>query len=312
MDRIVELRVEEGGERVDRYVAERVPELSRAQVQRLLEEGTVTVEGVVPKASYRVRPGDVILVRVPPPAPTDLIPEPMPLEVLYEDDDLVAINKPAGLAVHPSPGHPSGTLVNALLAHCADLSGIGGALRPGIVHRLDKDTSGLILVAKHDAAHRHLQSQFKGRSVSKIYLALVEGQLTPARGRIEAPLGRDPRQRKRMRVISVSEGGREAMTEYRVLEVLKGTTLVEVHPITGRTHQIRVHLSAVGHPVVGDRLYGFRRGWPGLERQFLHAWKLTFRLPSTGKPITLVAPLPADLRQVLQALGSKFNVKRET
>lgn len=306
MDRVVELRVEEGGERVDRYVAERVPELSRAQVQRLLEEGTVTVDGVVPKASYRVRPGDVILVRVPPPAPMDLIPEPMPLEVLYEDDDLVAINKPAGLTVHPSPGHPSGTLVNALLAHCTDLSGIGGALRPGIVHRLDKDTSGLILVAKHDAAHRHLQSQFKGRAVSKIYLALVEGQLTPARGRIEAPLGRDPRQRKRMRVISVSEGGREAMTEYRVLEVLKGTTLVEVHPITGRTHQIRVHLSAVGHPVVGDRLYGFRRGWPGLDRQFLHAWKLTFRLPSTGKPITLVAPLPADLRQVLQVLGSGF------
>jgi len=308
----VELRVEEGGERVDRFVAEHVPELSRAQVQRLLEEGTVTVDGVVPKASYRVRPGDVILVQVPPPAPTNLTPEPMPLEVLYEDNDLVAINKPAGLAVHPSPGHPSGTLVNALLARCTDLSGIGGALRPGIVHRLDKDTSGLILVAKHDAAHRHLQGQFKGRAVSKVYLALVEGELTPTRGRIEAPIGRDPRQRQRMRIISVSEGGREAVTEYRVLEALKGTTLVEVHPLTGRTHQIRVHLSAVGHPIVGDRLYGFRRGWPGLDRQFLHAWKLTFHLPSTGNPVTLVAPLPADLRQVLQALGSEFGVNRET
>jgi 23S rRNA pseudouridine1911/1915/1917 synthase len=214
------------------------------------------------------------------------------------------------LVVHPSPGHASGTLVNALLAHCKDLSGIGGTLRPGIVHRLDKDTSGIILVAKHDAAHQHLQSQFKGRTVSKAYLALVEGELTLPRGRIEAPVGRDPRMRKRMRVVSASEGGREAVTEYRVIEVLGEMTLVEVRPVTGRTHQIRVHLAAVGHPVVGDRLYGRRRRRPGVERQLLHAWKLTFRLPSTGELITLVAPLPEDLRQVLRELGSRF-VERE-
>lgn len=306
MDRLLELAVEEGGERVDRYVAERVPALSRARVQRLIEEGAVTVGGAVRKASYKVQPGDLVLVRVPPPAPLELTPEPMPLEVIYEDDDLVAINKPAGLVVHPSPGHPSGTLVHALLAHCPTLSTMGGTLRPGIVHRLDKDTSGLILIAKHDEAHSHLKSQFKGRAVSKVYLALVEGELTPPRGRVEAPVGRDPHKRKHMRVVSVSEGGREAVTEYRVLEVLEGKTLVEVHPVTGRTHQVRVHLSALGHPVVGDRVYGFRRRQPGLDRQFLHAWKLTFHLPSTAEPITLVAPLPADLRQVLRELGSNF------
>ncbi len=310
-EKLVELIVESGGERLDRYVAQRLPELSRAQVQRLLEEEAVTVHGVVHKPSYKVQPGDVIQVRIPPPVPMELTPEPIPLDIIYEDEDLVAVNKPPGQVVHPSPGHASGTLVHALLAHCDDLSGIGGTLRPGIVHRLDKDTSGIILAAKHDAAHQHLQAQFKARQVSKVYLALVEGEVTPLRGRIEAPVGRDPRVRKRMRVVSVSEGGREALTEYRVLERLQDVTLVEVHPVTGRTHQIRVHLSAVGHPVVGDKLYGRRRRRPGVERQVLHAWKLTFRLPSTDEPITLEAPLPKDIRRVLRELGSRF-VERES
>jgi len=304
MERVIRLGVTEAGERVDKYIAERLPDLSRSLVQRLIREGRVTVKGAATKASYRVEEGDEIVVRVPPPEEAELEPEPIPLDVVYEDEDLIVVNKPAGLVVHPSHGHRKGTLVNAILAHCPDLAGINGTLRPGIVHRLDKDTSGLIIVAKNDAAQQSLQRQFKGREVRKTYLALVEGRLGPERGLIEAPVGRDPRHRKRMAV--VARGGREARTEYRVLEVLDDHTLVEVHPLTGRTHQVRVHFASLGHPLVGDPVYGFRRQRLGLARQFLHAWKLSFRLPSSGQPIELTAELPRDLRRVLEELGSRF------
>ena len=304
MERVSQLKVANAGDRVDTYIAARLPDLSRSLIQRLIREGRVTVNGAVPKVSYRVEAGDDILVRVPPPEVTELEPEPIPLDVIYEDRDLIVVNKPAGLVVHPSHGHWRGTLVNAILAHCPDLAGINGTLRPGIVHRLDKETSGLIIVAKNDAAQQGLQWQFKRREVHKVYLALVEGRLEPKRGLIEAPVGRDPHHRNRMAV--VTRGGREARTEYRVLEILGDHTLVEVHPLTGRTHQVRVHFASLGHPLVGDSVYGFRRQRLGLRRHFLHAWKLAFRLPSSGQPLELTAELPVDLRRVLEELGSRF------
>ncbi len=303
------LVIEVGGERIDKYIAAHVPEVSRAEVQRLIKDGFVTLNGAVVKPSHRVEVGDRIVIQVPPPAPVDLLPERIPLDVIYEDADVLVINKPAGMVVHPAAGHASGTLVNAILAHVPDLAGIGGELRPGIVHRLDKETSGLILIAKNDVSLRKLQLQFKHRLVSKIYLALVEGKLSPERGRIDMPIGRDPRERKRMAVSP--RHGRPAQTDYRVLEVLGDYTLIEARPLTGRTHQIRVHLAAVGHPVVGDPVYGRRKRKLPLERQFLHAWRLSFELPSTGEPVTFTAPLPEDLRSVLAMLGSRVRLKVE-
>lgn len=303
MERVIELRVEQGGPRVDKYIAQEVPDLSRSFVKKLLDEGQVTVDGKVPKASYKVEAGDVIVVRVPPPEPTEVRAEDIPLRITYEDADIVVVDKPAGMVVHPAHGHRSGTLVNALLAHCTDLSGIDGELRPGIVHRLDKDTSGLLLVAKNDMAHRHLQRQFKQRLVHKIYLALTEGLLPTPRGVIDAPIGRDPQQRKRMAVLP--RGGREARTEYRVLEHLTQHTLVEAEPVTGRTHQIRIHFASIGHPLAGDRVYGFRKQRLPLRRQFLHAARIAFTLPSSGEPVEFTSELPDDLAAVLDDLRRK-------
>nr|MBC7245057.1 RluA family pseudouridine synthase [Chloroflexota bacterium] len=300
MEQIITLHVEHGGQRVDRYIAEAVPDLSRSFVQKLLDEGRITIAGQVPKASYKVATGDVITVCVPPPEPIELQPEDLPLTIVYEDADIVVVDKPAGMVVHPAHSHRSGTLVNALLAHCPDLGGIGGELRPGIVHRLDKDTSGLLVVAKNDAAYRHLQHQFKQRLVHKTYLALTEGILEAAHGVIEAPIGRDPQQRKRMAVLP--RGGREARTEYRALEYFAQHTLVEAEPITGRTHQIRIHFAFIGHPVAGDRVYGFRKQRLPLPRQFLHAARLAFTLPASGQPIEFSSPLPDDLAAVLDIL----------
>ncbi|MCW5851195.1 MAG: RluA family pseudouridine synthase [Anaerolineae bacterium] len=292
------------GERLDKYLAEALPDLSRAMLQKLIKDGAVLVGGKPAKPSYRVEGGDTVIVRVPPPAPLEAPPAPhIPLDILYQDTDLLVLNKPAGLVVHPAHGHSDDTLVNALLAHVPDLAGIGGVLRPGIVHRLDKDTSGLLLVAKHDQAQQALQDQFRSRAVDKVYLALVEGHLTPPRGRIDAPIGRDPRERQRMAIVPT---GRPAQTEYRVLETLAETTLVEAHLLTGRTHQIRVHLASLGYPIVGDRVYGHRKQHLALGRQFLHAWRLAFTLPSTGERIQFTAPLPVDLRQVLEGLGSHW------
>ncbi|MCC7353788.1 MAG: RluA family pseudouridine synthase, partial [Anaerolineae bacterium] len=269
------------------------------QVQRLLDGGFITVNGALPKASHQIKAGDYIQVRFPPPVPSTVQPEPIPLRVVYEDSDLLVIDKPAGMVVHPAPGHKAGTLVAAVLAHAPDLAGIGGTQRPGIVHRLDKDTSGLILVAKNDAAYRYLQDQFKSRSVHKVYLALLEGTPPTERGRVEAPIGRDPRHRQRM---AVTMGGREAVTEYRLVTRYAGYTLVAAEPKTGRTHQIRVHFSWLGHPVVGDAVYGRRASALDCPRQFLHAHRLGFRLPSNGSHVEFESPLPVDLLAVLARL----------
>ncbi len=276
-------------------------------LQKLIKDGDVLVGGQAAKPSYRVAAGYTLVVRVPPPAPLAAPPAPhIPLDIVYQDADLLVLNKPAGLVVHPAHGHTDDTLVNALLAHVPDLAGIGGVLRPGIVHRLDKDTSGLLLVAKHDQAQQALQDQFRTRAVDKVYLALVEGHLVPPRGRIDAPIGRDPRERQRMAVVP---SGRPAQTEYRVLETLAETTLVEAHLLTGRTHQIRVHLASLGYPIVGDRVYGHRKQRLALDRQFLHAWRLAFNLPSTGERVHFTAPLPADLQRLLTELGSRWSAE---
>ncbi len=305
MTTTVNLTVDVSGQRIDRYLAAALPDLSRSFVRKLLEGGLVTVSGIVPKPSYRLAAGDCIEVQLLPPAPVDLQPESIPLSIVYEDQDLLVVNKPAGLVVHPSHGHPTGTLVNAVLAHCPDLLGVGGEVRPGIVHRLDKDTSGLLLVAKNDLAFRHLQRQFKDREVHKVYLALVEGLLPLPRGIIDAPVGRDPRDRKRMAV--TARGGREARTQYRVLEYFEQHSLVEAEPVTGRTHQIRVHLASLGHPVVGDSLYGFRRQRWLIGRHFLHAARISFTLPSSGQSVHFSAPLPPELDAVLTVLRPEHN-----
>ena len=310
-------------ERLDKFVAARVAELSRTAVQRLVEDGFVTVNGETSEASRKLGQGDVVVVRIPPPAPATLEAEHIPLSIVYEDADLIVVDKPAGLVVHPAAGHAHGTLVNALLAYVPDLKGIGGETRPGIVHRLDKDTSGLIVVAKHDLAHRELQRQFKERSVRKVYVALVEGRLEPAQGLIDAAIARDRIHRKRM---AVTPDGRPARTRYKVVRYLSyahdapggvdaparkskqaasGTpsfSLVEAYPETGRTHQIRVHFAWLGHPLVGDRVYGRRKPTLPLERHFLHAAGLTFRLPSTGEERSFGSPLPEDLEGVLQRM----------
>ena len=292
------LTADRAGERVDAFVALRLPELSRSHVKKLIDAGHVTVEGRLPKASEKVREGVEVLVTVPPPEEIGLQPEAIPLTIIYQDSDIIVIDKPAGLTVHPAPGHPQGTLVNALLAACPDLQGISGTLRPGIVHRLDKDTSGLLVVAKNDRAMRSLQSQLQERQVHKTYLALVHGVPKPREGQIEAPIGRHPKNRKKMAIV---EGGRESVTRYRVREELpNGYALLDVEPVTGRTHQIRVHLAAIGHPIVGDAVYG--RSSKLLGRQFLHAHRLGFRMPVSGREIEFESPLPENLRVVLEEL----------
>jgi 23S rRNA pseudouridine1911/1915/1917 synthase len=285
------------GERLDVFVARRMPSLTRSRVQRLLDEGAIAVGGARAKASLRLESGQRVRVDVPPAAAARAAPEPIALDVIYEDGDVLAVNKPPGMTVHPAPGHASGTLVNAILAHCDDLSGIGGVMRPGIVHRLDRDTSGVILVAKNDVAHQGLARQLKTRTIEKTYLALVEGTPKPPEGVIDAPIARDPARRQRMAVVA---GGRDAVTAYRVIERFTGASLVEVRPKTGRTHQIRVHLAAIGHPIIGDRVYGKRSEIVG--RQFLHAQRIAFDHPRTGERMTLEATLPADLEATLVKL----------
>ena len=299
------------GERLDKWLARQLPDHSRTEIQRWIKDGLVRVNGRASKPGYKLEPGDVVEVDVPAAVPyLDVTPEPIPLDIVYEDEDLLVIDKPAGMVVHPAPGHTRGTLVNAILYHCPDLQGIGGVERPGIVHRLDKDTSGLILVAKNDKTHRELQRQFKEREVEKAYLALVEGQLHPPLGRIEAPIGRDRHHRKRM---TVTRDGREAITEYTVLKHFDDYTLVEARPLTGRTHQIRVHFAFIGHPLAGDTVYGRRkqRLKPWLQRHFLHAHRLSFRLPRTGERVTFTSPLPADLQAVLERLKSLSTPKAD-
>ncbi|HZP25507.1 MAG TPA: RluA family pseudouridine synthase [Dehalococcoidia bacterium] len=291
------LTADRPGERLDVFLARAAPQLSRSRAQKLIEGGFVSVGEGRARPSRLLERGEVVRVTIPPPEAIDLAPEAMPLTVIYEDADLIVVDKPAGVAVHPAPGHPSGTLVNALLALCTDLSGIGGELRPGIVHRLDKDTSGLMVVAKNDSAHRNLARQLKERQVEKTYLALVEGRPAKPQGTIEAPIARHPQSRQRM---AIEPGGRESRTDYRVLETIDSYSLVEAKPLTGRTHQIRVHLASLGCPITGDTRYGKRS--PYLERQFLHAQRLAFALPSTGERREFESPLPADLSEALESI----------
>ena len=287
------------GERLDRYLAARHGDLSRAHISALVGRGLVRVNGSTVKSSYRLKGGETVEVEVAPPLPASLAPQDIPVAVVYEDDDVLVVDKPAGLVVHPAPGHPAGTLANALLARLPELARIEEGLRPGIVHRLDKDTSGLMVVAKSRRAHEHVARQLKEREVRKVYTALVEGRLEPPEGTIVAPVGRDPRNRKRMAVV---QDGREAETAYRVMEKLPGFTLVEAYPRTGRTHQIRVHFASLGHPLAGDGVYGARE--LGLGRHFLHAGALGFRLPGDERYIEHFAPLPPELSAALASLRS--------
>jgi 23S rRNA pseudouridine1911/1915/1917 synthase len=295
----------DAGKRLDQMLHERLPRFSRARIQEWIKDGRVLVDGVPGRPSRLVRGAEVIELEPAPPAPLHAAPEDIPLAILYEDEDLVAVDKAAGMVVHAGAGVHSGTLVNALLHRYerAALSGIGGPLRPGIVHRLDRYTSGVLLVAKNDAAHRQLAAQFSGRRVEKVYLALVHGRVLRESGRIERPIARDPVHRTRM-TARLAEG-RAAWSEYRVLRRFARFTFLEVRIGTGRTHQIRVHLASIGHPVAGDALYGAPAGvdgMPPLGRYFLHAHRIRFRLPSTGEELVVEAPLPAGLTEWMEAL----------
>jgi 23S rRNA pseudouridine1911/1915/1917 synthase len=300
------------GQRLDRFLVSVLADYSRSQIQKLIADGHVTVQrassrSVEPRSNLQVHADDRVVVNAPEAAPSTLSPEAVPLEILYQDLDLAVLNKPAGMVIHPGAGHGSGTLVNALLHHLTDLSGIGGQLRPGIVHRLDRGTSGLMVIAKHDRAHQELSRQFHDREVEKEYIALVWGVVQAGR-RIDAAIGRDPADRKKMS--SRAKHAREAVTRITRAHHMPGLTLCQVAIHTGRTHQIRVHLSAIGHPVVGDPLYGgIHRRVPGdiravqrLERPFLHAARLAFTHPTEEKRMQFIAPLPADLEAVLDAL----------
>ncbi len=292
--RTLDLVADRPGERLDAFLARRCDDLSRSYARRLIDDGLVTVNARPAKPATRLAPGDRVHADIPPPQVVELLPEDIPLTIVYQDGDILVVDKPAGLTVHPAPGHPRGTLVNALLALVPELAGVAGTLRPGIVHRLDKDTSGLLVVARNERAQRSLSRQLKERQVRKTYLALVYGVPRPPDGVIEAPIGRHPRNRKKMAVVA---GGREAETRYRTRQVMDGYALLEVEPVTGRTHQIRVHLAAIGHPVVGDATYGRRSTL--VSRQFLHAWRLAFALPASGRLVEFESPLPEDLREAL-------------
>ncbi len=292
-------QIQDPGERLDKAIAVSLPDLSRAFIQRLIKKGQVTVNGRTSKPSYRVEVGDEVQVNIPHETPAEITPEQIDLDVIYEDEHLLAVNKPSDMVVHPAYGHQSGTLVNALLGYWPQAADVGGPDRSGIVHRLDKDTSGLILVAKSETTHAALQRLFKRRQVEKSYLALVEGHPDPRQGLIDAPVGRDKRNRKRMAIV---RSGREARTAYRVSELFDAHSLVELQPETGRTHQIRVHLAWLGYPVVGDRVYGYRKQRLLKHRQFLHAHKLELIHPITQVPLLLSAPLPQDLNDLLRRL----------
>ena len=305
---VFEVQAEDTGTRLDKYLTARMPELSRSQVQRLIQEEQVGLAQGAATASYRVRGGDIITLDVPPPRPAHLTAEPLALQIVYEDEALLVIDKPPGLVVHPAPGHASGTLVNALLFHCRTLSGIGGEERPGIVHRLDKDTSGLLLVAKHDRSHRHLAAQLKTRQLQRRYVALVRGRLPALQGSIDAPLGRHPQQRQKMAV--VERYGRAARTHYQVLEAWGPLSLVRLTLETGRTHQIRVHLEHIGHAVIGDPVYGsgplrlpghtaLEQALRAFPRQALHAEQSGFQPPESGEWLAVTAPLPGDMATLL-------------
>ena len=295
------LTADRAGERADAFLARSVPGLTRSAAQRLLEEGAVTLEGRPVKKNYKTVPGDQLEAVLPDPEPVAILPQNIPLDVVYEDGDVIVVNKPVGLVVHPAPGHPDGTLVNALLYHCGNtLSGINGELRPGIVHRIDRDTSGLIIAAKNDRAHLALAAQLQDHSLARVYEAVAVGNLREDAGTVDAPIGRHPVDRKKMAIDH--RNGRPAVTHWSVLGRYPGYTHVECRLETGRTHQIRVHLASIGHPLLGDVVYGSKKPWPGLAGQCLHARKLRFVHPTTGKLVELECPLPDWFEKVLKQI----------
>jgi 23S rRNA pseudouridine1911/1915/1917 synthase len=285
------------GERIDKAVTSLDDDWSRSAVQAWIKEGRVTVNGRTVKANYRLEAGDEVIVSVPPVEELAVEPEPIPLDVRYEDEDVIVVNKPRGMVVHPAPGNTSGTLVNALLAHCRDLSGIGGVARPGIVHRIDKDTSGLLMVAKNDKAHQSLAAQLKAHSVDRVYLAVVHGNIPHSRGTVDAPIGRDPHDRKKMAINH--KNGKPAVTHFAVLEHWQQASLIECKLETGRTHQIRVHMASIGHPLIGDPVYGPKKNRYPIQGQALHAKVLGFDHPRTGERIRLEAELPEDMEKLI-------------
>ncbi|MCL2140133.1 MAG: RluA family pseudouridine synthase [Dehalococcoidia bacterium] len=297
MTKLVQLMAVSDGIRLDVYIAQNLPEYSRSYIQKLINDGNVLWRGKPVRSGIKIKAGDCISISIPAPTPCEIAPENIPLSIVYEDSELLVIDKPAGMTTHPAPGSPNHTLVNAVLAYTPVLPESGNPTRPGIVHRLDKDTSGLIIIAKTPQALACLSAQFKSRKVKKNYLALVRGKLKHSNGVIEASIGRDRVHRQRMSVDTI---GRSARTAYTVLEQFSGYTLLEVSPETGRTHQIRVHLASIGHPVVGDTVYGGKSSLVG--RQFLHASKLIFQIPSSQKVLELTSPLPLDLRLAMDAL----------
>ena len=302
-DRVLTFRFDQRiPERLDKFLVRQLPDFSRSRIQGLIADGFVDVnEHAAKKAGQTLESDSMVTVRIPPPVPADLIAENIPLDILFENDDMLVVNKEAGMVVHPAVGHADGTLVNAVLGYDPEIEGIGGEERPGVVHRLDKETSGLILVAKNERAHRWLQDQFRLRRVEKTYLALVDGRPPTPSGRVEAYIGRDPSHRKRMAIVSESRG-REAISEYKTLESFKSHTLLEFHPLTGRTHQIRLHCEFLGCPIVGDKVYGRKKTSVDIDRHFLHASRLRIILPGETEPRTFEAPLPDELENVLAAL----------
>ncbi len=291
---------ESKNQRLDAFLASSLDGLTRSQATRLIESGEVAVNGRAVSKSYKLAGGEDIAVTLPEPEPVEAVPQDIPLDVVYEDADVIVVNKPSGMVVHPAPGHPDGTLVNALLYHCAGtLSGIGGALRPGIVHRIDRDTSGLIIAAKNDAAHQYLSAQLADHTLARTYECIVVGKLREDRGTVDAPIARHPTDRKRMAVVA---GGREAVTHWEVIARYPGYTHVRCRLETGRTHQIRVHMAYIGHPILGDTVYGAKKEVPGLTGQCLHAVGLRFLHPRTHEVVELSCPLPDEFTRMLQKI----------
>ena len=292
---------ESKNQRLDAFLASSLDGLTRSQATRLIESGEVAVNGKAVSKSYKLAGGEAVAVTLPEPEPVEAVPQDIPLDVVYEDTDVIVVNKPSGMVVHPAPGHPDGTLVNALLYHCAGtLSGVGGALRPGIVHRIDRDTSGLIIAAKNDAAHQYLSAQLADHTLARTYECIVVGKLREDRGTVDAPIARHPTDRKRMAVVA---GGREAVTHWEVIARYPGYTHVRCRLETGRTHQIRVHMAYIGHPILGDTVYGAKKEVPGLTGQCLHAVGLRFLHPRTHEVVELSCPLPEEFTRMLQKIG---------
>lgn len=289
--------------RLDVYLTDLHPKQSRSRIQKWITSGAVAINGkTITKAGFTVEEGDEIVLVIPDPQPTEIVAEQIHLDVMYEDDDLLVINKPAGMVVHPGAGHTSGTIVNAALAYAPEMEGIGGEGRPGVVHRLDKDTSGILLLAKNDQAHRWLQDQFRLRKIHKVYMALVDGKPPTPEGIIDAAIARDPSHRKQMAIVPTGKG-REALSRYQTVKEFAGHSLLEVFPSTGRTHQIRLHLAFIGCPITGDRIYGHKKPSLEINRHFLHASKITLAMPGKKEEVTFNAPLPDDLKKVLESLS---------